>query len=85
VIPAALSLVIFFRGVVRANVKALLVALLLNALFLVFLPPPSYIDVFTYGRVSLGLATAWMACAGFSQNRRMLAYSILWTIPFQVG
>jgi hypothetical protein len=84
VIPATLSLAIFFRGVVRANVKPLLVALLLNALFLVFLPPPSYIDVFTYGRVSLGLATAWIAYSGFSQNRRMLSYSILWTIPLQL-
>ncbi len=83
VIPATLSLAIFFRSVVRGNVDPLLVALLLNALFLVFLPPPSYVDVFTYGRVSLGLATAWIAHAGFSKNRRMLAYSILWTIPFQ--
>ena len=83
-IPATLSLAIFFRSVVRGNVEPLLIALLLNALFLVFLPPPSYIDVFTYGRVSLGLATAWIAYSGFSRNRRMLAYSILWTIPFQL-
>ncbi len=72
VIPVTLSLAIFFRSVVRGNVEPLLVALLLNALFLAFLPPLSYVDVFTYGRVSLGLATAWIAHAGFSQNRRML-------------
>jgi hypothetical protein len=83
VIPATLSLAVFFRSVVRGNVEPLLVALLLNALFLVFLPRLSYVDVFTYGRVSLGLATAWIAHAGFSRNRRMLAYSILWAIPFQ--
>jgi len=83
VIPATLSLAIFLRSVARGNVNPLLVALLLNALFLAFLPPPSYIDVLTYGRVSLGLATAWMAHAAFSQNKRMLTYSILWTIPFQ--
>ena len=83
VIPATLSLVIFFRSVVRGNVEPLLVALLLNALFLAFLPPLSHIDVFTYGRISLGLATAWIAYAGFSRNRRMLTYSILWAIPFQ--
>jgi len=83
VIPATLSLCIFFRSVVRGSIDPLLVALLLNALFLAFLPPPSYIDMFTYGRVSLGLATAWMAHAGISRNKRMLAYSILWTIPFE--
>jgi hypothetical protein len=83
VIPATLSLVVFFRSVVRGNVEPLLVALLLNALFMAFLPALSYVDVFTYGRVSLGLATAWIAYAGFSQNRRMLAYSTLWAIPFQ--
>jgi hypothetical protein len=83
VIPATLSLAVFFRSVVRGNVEPLLIALLLNALFLTFLPPLSYIDVFTYGRVSLGLATAWITHAGFSQNRRMLSYSVLWAIPFQ--
>ena len=83
VIPATLSLCIFFRSVVRGSIDPLLLALLLNALFLAFLPPPSYIDMFTYGRVSLGLATAWMAHAGISRNKRMLAYSILWTIPFE--
>jgi hypothetical protein len=83
VIPATLSLAIFFRSVVRGNIDPLQVAMLLNALFLAFLPPPSYVDVFTYGRVSLGLAAAWMAHACVSQNKRMLAFSILWTIPFQ--
>jgi hypothetical protein len=73
VIPATLSIAMFFCSVVRGRVEPLLVALLLNALFLAFLPPPSYVDVFTYGRVSLGLATAWIAQAGFSQNRRMLS------------
>ncbi len=62
-------------------VHPLLLAMLLNALFLMFLPTPSYLDVFTYGRVSLALATAWTGYAGFSQNRRMLAYTLLWTIP----
>jgi len=82
VIPATLSIAIFFRSVIRGRVDPLLVALLLNALFLVFLPPPSYVDVFTYGRVSLGLATAWIANACVSRNKRILACSLLWTIPF---
>jgi hypothetical protein len=85
VIPATLSLAIFFRSVIRRNVEPLLIALLLNALLLTFLPSMSYIDVFTYGRVSLGLATAWIAYAGFSQNKRMLTYSILWAIPTQLN
>lgn len=83
VIPVIYSLVFFFRSVGRGDVEPLLIALLLNALFLAFLSPLSYIDVFTYGRVSLGLATAWIAYACVSRNRRMLAYSILWAIPLQ--
>lgn len=83
IIPASLAVGVFFSAAVSRKLNALLLALLFNALFLVFLPPPSAIDVFTYGRVSLGLATAWLVYAGLSENTPMLIYSIFLTIPFQ--
>jgi hypothetical protein len=83
VIPAVGALAVFLRATIHKTFHPLVLALLLNGLFLIFLPPPSYLDVFTYARVSLGLAVAWIAYAASTHNRRMLAYSILWTVPFQ--
>ena len=84
VIPATASLLLFSESTLRCkNRHPLLMGLLLNALFLIFLPPPSYLDVFTYSRVALGLAIAWMSYAAILRSKRLMAYSIVWAIPFQ--
>jgi hypothetical protein len=82
-VPAIAALVLFLRGVVQKTLDPLVMALFLNGVFLIFLPPPSYLDVFTYSRVSLGLVVAWLTYAAITRSRRMLAYSVLWTVPFQ--
>jgi hypothetical protein len=83
-IPATASLLLFSEGTLRCKSHhPLAMGLLVNALFLIFLPPPSYLDVFTYSRVALGLAIAWMSYAAVSHSRPLLAYSLVWAIPFQ--
>lgn len=83
-IPATASLLLFLKGALRRKSHhPLAMGLLLNALFLIFLPPPSYLDVFTYSRVALGLAIAWMSYAAVFHSRSLLAYSLVWAIPFQ--
>jgi len=83
-IPATASLLLFSESTLRRKGHhPLAIGLLLNALFLIFLPPPSYLDVFTYSRVALGLAIAWMGYAAILRSRRLLAYSLVWAIPFQ--
>jgi len=83
VIPAAASILLFVHKPNRKSWHPLIIAMLLNGLFLVFLPPPSYVDVFTYSRVALGLAVSWMAYGAISRTKWMLIYSIMWSIPFQ--
>jgi hypothetical protein len=83
-IPAVVSISIFLSATPRQkNRHPLAMALLLNALFMIFMPPPSWVDVFTYSRVALGLAVAWMGYGAISRTRWMLIFSLVWAIPFQ--
>lgn len=82
-IPAIGALAVFSNSMIKKRYHPLLLALLLNGLSLIFMPPESLADVFSYARVSLAPTVAWIAYATVFRDKRMLAYSILWTIPFQ--
>lgn len=83
-IPALGALALSLNSVIKKRYHPLVLALLLNGLSLVFMPPDVFSEVFGYARVSLAPAVAWIVYAAIFRNKRMLAYSILWTIPFQL-
>lgn len=72
------SIIAFYRKVFNST----MFAFLLNALFMMFLPTPSYWNLQDYSRISIGLVAAFLIYAIYNNKRRMLVYSLTWIMPF---
>jgi len=81
-IPSILSLAIFATQILKANNEGLLYSLLLNALFLMLLPTPSYWNIQDYSRISIGLVAAFLTYCTQGDKKTMLLFSLCWILPF---
>lgn len=81
VIPSILACLLFVKGLFSRDFRPLALALLLNGVFMIFLPAPSYASLQDYGRISLGLVTSFMLYSIWSRKTQMLKYSLVWMLP----
>lgn len=82
IIPSVISCLIFVAHILQKEFNCLLFSLIFNALFMMFLPTPSYWNLQDYTRISIGLVTAFLTYAIYSNRRKMLTYSLTWILPF---
>lgn len=82
IIPSIISCLIFIAHFLKKEFNGTLFSLILNVLFMMFLPTPSYWNLQDYSRISIGLVTAFLAYAICNTEKRILAYSLTWILPF---
>ena len=80
-IPSLLSCLIFIKQVFSRDLHLLSFALLFNAVFMIFLPSPTYVSVQSYSRVSMGLATSFLLYGILARKTWVLTYCLVWILP----
>lgn len=78
ILPALLCLGSGFFHMVRYGITALGIAMILNALLIVFMPEESTGEIRAVGRMALGLVLAATLFWGKTRQYRGLNYAILW-------
>lgn len=82
IIPSIVALAVFATQILKMNHEGLLYSLLLNVLFMMLLPAPSYWNLQDYSRISIGLVAAFLTYSIYSDKRTMLLFSLCWILPF---
>ncbi len=78
IIPALIGIFLSGRSLWQRNYHPFVLSLLLNALFILFLPFPTFRESSAMVRITQGLALSMLLYGALMKSSRILNYSLLW-------